>query len=115
MMIYAYVLDSVLSKHDNIVHLIGYQEYPENIIIMEMCDDNLLNFLGELQKSLKPSDIEVFAHLDIKFQAIKEIAAGIAEIHRCGIIHFDIKSQNILVKRKPDGKYIFKISDFGVS
>lgn len=41
----------------------------------------------------------------------QQLASGIAHIHACGIIHMDLKPDNILLKS--DGT--IKIADFGLS
>lgn len=41
---------------------------------------------------------------------LKDVCRGIQYIHECGIIHRDIKIDNVILKHN-----VFKISDFGVS
>lgn len=47
-------------------------------------------------------------------QGIQDAAEGLAKLHELGIIHTDVKDNNILVYKK-DGKISAKISDFGTA
>jgi hypothetical protein len=46
--------------------------------------------------------------------ALRQVADGLAAIHRAGVIHRDLKPGNILVSARPGGPQV-KIADFGVS
>ncbi|MDD2941781.1 MAG: serine/threonine-protein kinase [bacterium] len=47
-------------------------------------------------------------------QALFDILAGLEWIHSQGIYHRDLKPQNILRLRNPDGTYRYALSDFGL-
>jgi hypothetical protein len=52
--------------------------------------------------------------LDWIVSALRQVAAGLAAIHRAGVIHRDLKPGNILVAARRGGSLV-KIADFGVS
>ena len=93
----------MLSNHDNVVKLLGYEE-SSNTMIFEMCDGTLADLLSGKPMSEGP---------DVRIKAITDIVAGCLHIHSFNVIHFDLKTKNILYRVRGN-KYTFKISDFGV-
>nr|CAH0107608.1 unnamed protein product [Daphnia galeata] len=78
----------------------------KKFIVMELCDGSLREYVeGKLE--LIPKD-----SLDEKI-LIGEVCLGLAYIHSKGIIHKDLKLENILLKRQPSGLVLAKIADFG--
>ena len=49
--------------------------------------------------------------VDFVLQACK----GVAEAHRCGVVHRDLKPGNLLLTQRPDGSTLIKVLDFGLS
>jgi serine/threonine protein kinase/tetratricopeptide (TPR) repeat protein len=89
-------------NHPNIVtiyEILDYQGWP--VISMEYVKGRLLS------KLIKESDLSVNRTLDLALQ----LCAGISAAHKLGIIHRDIKSDNIMVA--PDDQ--IKIMDFGLA
>ena len=107
-------------KHNKIVRLIDLKQTPSHYyIVMEYCNGgSLLNCLRKY-KSLykKPFSEEIVQFL------MRQIVRGLKYIHEHGIIHRDIKLDNILVKFYSQEdinscnmlKTHIKISDFGIS
>lgn len=44
-----------------------------------------------------------------------DVALGLDILHHCGIVHGDVKSENILIFSHPERQYIAKVADFGFS
>ena len=84
-------------KHQNIVEVFEYNVLPLPYFEMEICDSSLENLS-------KPMEIEKAAWI------IFNIAEGLKYAHNKGIIHRDMKPQNILIREG-----IPKISDWGLS
>lgn len=67
---------------------------------------------GTLTEYLRSGD-------DISMEAKKDmsrdVARGISALHKCGILHCDIKCDNILVFQNEDGILTAKVTDFGFS
>jgi len=94
-------------SHPNIVtvHDIG-QDGNRYYIVMEYVDGRTLKQLIRLQNQQgRPLDIDYALDLGI------QICAGIGYAHRAGLIHCDVKSQNILITR--DDRV--KVADFGIA
>ncbi|MEZ4884477.1 MAG: serine/threonine-protein kinase [Chitinophagales bacterium] len=52
--------------------------------------------------------------MDIK-GVIGGILKGLAYLHQHGVVHRDIKPQNLLVNKEADGSWVSKIADFGLA
>ncbi|MGA7991666.1 MAG: serine/threonine-protein kinase, partial [Thermoanaerobaculia bacterium] len=90
-------------KHPNIVELVDCSPTPANAyIVMEYVDGGEFHGLRERTGRL-PWEVALYA--------VDEALAGLAAAHRKGIVHRDIKPQNIMWTR--DGGV--KIGDFGIS
>ncbi len=48
-------------------------------------------------------------------ELILQIVAGLSHAHDHGVIHRDLKPQNIFVTRKDDGEEVLKLFDFGIA
>ncbi|MEM1183084.1 MAG: protein kinase [Acidobacteriota bacterium] len=90
-------------NHPSIVHLYGIfqDEEDADCIVMEFVDGRTLDtFLAE--GPLEPNRVARLGH---------EIASGLAEAHANGILHRDLKAENIMIT--PRGRA--KILDFGLA
>ena len=65
---------------------------------------------GSLDNLIKSENLTNAQRYDILIQLLE----GIAYLHKNGVIHRDLKPQNILILRK-DNRFIPKITDFGIS
>ncbi|KAL1922206.1 uncharacterized protein VTP21DRAFT_9745 [Calcarisporiella thermophila] len=88
---------------NNIVSYYGYSVYEEKcMVVMELAENgNLMDYLSDSDN-----------HLDdqVKEMIIQEVAYGLSFIHQLGVVHRDLKSNNILL----DGTMHPKIADFGL-
>ncbi|KAA6362288.1 MAG: hypothetical protein EZS28_042185, partial [Streblomastix strix] len=76
------------------------------VIILEYANMKNLQNLIQTNKDLPPSIIRVI---------MKQLLEGLRLIHEKGLIHRDIKGENILLHSPPNsGKVIVKIADFGL-
>lgn len=97
-----------LPDHPNLVRSIrlNLNTHVHDYIIMERCDGgNLKQFLErELETKSDPiSEAEITEFL-------RQFVNGYAELHRLGIIHSDLKPDNILIHNG-----VYKIADFGLA
>ncbi|KAL1618394.1 hypothetical protein SLS56_010584 [Neofusicoccum ribis] len=98
-----------LKHHPNIVRLFSwsresYEWHSPLVLILELAVSNLAEFL----------DLGTEVPVDLKISTSLDIASGLEAIHRCRIIHGDLKPINVLIfegMKRP----VAKLADFGVS
>ncbi|XP_053945911.1 mitogen-activated protein kinase kinase kinase 4 isoform X2 [Anastrepha ludens] len=89
-------------KHKNLVRYYGIEVHREELLIfMELCSEGTLEALVELSGGLPEGLIRRFT---------VQLLSGVAELHRHGIVHRDIKTANIFLV---DGSNSLKLGDFG--
>jgi len=67
---------------------------------------------GDLGQALEErGKLPVVEAVDYVIQA----CAAMAEAHGCGIVHRDLKPENLFLAKRPDGRPIVKVLDFGIS
>ena len=96
--------------HDNIVTyktVFGSPPLPRPVIVMEYCSG------GELSRLIETEKIKRFEIAEIK-NFILQIAKGLAYMHCLGIMHRDLKSDNILIHRTVNKGNVLKIADYGL-
>ncbi|MEO5768658.1 MAG: protein kinase [Polyangia bacterium] len=91
-------------KHDNILEIFDYSgsDAESAYIVTEFIDGQTLK---QFLKSYQPRRAEFGALL------AAELAGALAHAHRLGIIHRDVKPENVMIRK--DG--ILKLMDFGIA
>ncbi|HVO74660.1 MAG TPA: protein kinase [Ignavibacteriaceae bacterium] len=99
-------------NHPNICTIYSIEEAGDNVfIVMEYVDGKELKTIVETRHPDKSGQVGVSLPTDEAINYAIQIAEGLEAAHRKGIVHRDIKSQNIMVAA--DGKV--KIMDFGLA
>lgn len=101
---------SKLPTHPNVAH---YEECYTFSTFTGEYDFGVLQYYeqGNLQQLLTDKQLSY----DQKDSILKQILEGVVFLHSQGIIHRDLKPQNILIALSPNGVFIPKITDFGIS
>lgn len=90
-------------QHPNIVTVYDVgNDGPTQFIVMEFVDGQ------DLKKIIK---VEGILTVDRALKLVIQICAGIGFAHRAGLVHADVKPQNILVTKGD----IVKVTDFGIA
>lgn len=96
-------------KHPNIVSVTDYGIDPATrlpFLVMEYLEGTPL---AEYCVSGQPMDVSGALAI------FEQVAAGLDHAHRLGVLHRDLKPQNILLVRGAEGRPIPKVLDFGIA
>ena len=92
-----------LLRHKNIVSLENVVMEPERLsLIFELMDTDLSKYLKSCRHDLPPKLIRSYS---------KQLLSGVAYCHSMGVMHRDLKPQNILLAQNGT----LKIADFGLA
>ena len=96
-------------RHPNIVDVADFGEVsPDNTLYLAMellTGESLASYIDRLGK-LEPAEALAIA---------LDIARGLTAAHAAGIVHHDIKPENIYLSESPTGGVVPKLLDFGIS
>jgi eukaryotic-like serine/threonine-protein kinase len=93
-------------EHIARVYDVGRLETGEPYLVMERLDGIGLETFLETEG---PLDTPTAVGL------LLEVCEGLAEAHAVSLVHRDIKPANLFLARRPDGRAIVKILDFGIA
>jgi serine/threonine protein kinase len=101
-----------LHEHQNIVTFVGllWEGDPLGrnllwpILIMERAEYGSLSQFQQRRFTLR---------YQTKRHLCADVAAGLDALHACGIVHGDVKNENILIFRHREKGFIAKVADFG--
>jgi serine/threonine-protein kinase len=95
-------------RHPNIVDVEDFvtAETGEHYLVMELLEGEDLRTIITRSGVLSPVMASTIG---------EQVASALAAIHSVGIVHRDIKPDNIYLVRKPDGSQIAKLIDFGIA
>jgi serine/threonine protein kinase len=100
-------------EHRNVVSLLRYATDRRSCsIMMELMDEDLHNLMcrRRLQGNVTPFSMDEAVHV------ILQIACGMEYVHGRNVVHRDLKSCNILVRKGTEGGQLeVKVADFGLS
>jgi serine/threonine protein kinase len=103
-----------LESHANIIGFLGldfHEDYDDHNLgwpcpLMEVAEFGTLDSFQYDQGQLNEP---------VTTNLLLDISCGLDALHKCNIIHGDVKSENVLICKHIHRKYVAKISDFGLS
>lgn len=99
----------VLSTIDNpaVVRIETYGQLPDGrlFLVIELLEGETLGSRMRREQRLSPEALSPI---------VAGVAAGLAAAHRAGVVHRDLKPDNVFLASAPDGVQV-KILDFGIS
>ncbi len=100
-------------RHPNIVEVfdVSDPDEPEQYLVVELLKGTTLRKLLQKQKAMPP---EVAAALAL------ELLGALAHAHANGVVHRDVKPENVLIEHRPGGPAargvtVVKLTDFGIA
>jgi len=95
-------------QHENIVEVVDFNFTPDGrpYIAMELLDGEDLE--SRLEREGRLSEAQTL-------EIVRQVASGLAEAHEQGVVHRDLKPQNIFLCKRRQGGDLVKIVDFGIS
>ena len=95
-------------RHPNVVSVFGFGATPagQPYLVMELLDGEDLQTRLERVGALP---------LETVVQIVNQVASALAETHAAGVVHRDLKTDNIFLVRAPDDAVLAKVVDFGLS
>jgi serine/threonine-protein kinase len=93
------------SEHVARVFDVGTLESGAPFIVMEYLDG------PDLRQALENDSLTITLAIDYLLQACE----ALAEAHRSGIVHLDLKPANLVIAHQPGGVSCVKVLDFGIS
>ncbi|KAJ4364042.1 hypothetical protein N0V83_009497 [Neocucurbitaria cava] len=102
----------IIRSHPYVARLLAwsYDAYTMNTplyLVMELAECSLRSFLQ--------NPVEGTVSHSLRYDLCRNVAAGVDVLHECGLIHGDLKTDNILIFRNRKGAYVAKVADFGLS
>jgi serine/threonine protein kinase len=94
-------------SHPNVIEIFDQGEMDDGIpyIVMELLDGKTLSALLDVGPLPPPRSLPIMI----------QIARGIARAHDLGVVHRDLKPDNIFISTREDGSDLVKILDFGIA
>ncbi len=95
-------------SHPNVASIFDFGETDQGLVYlaMEYIDGEALSALLKREIAMHP-----VVGADIVAQAADALHAA----HELGILHRDIKPDNIMISKRPDGTFVVKLVDFGIA
>ncbi len=95
-------------SHPNVASIFDFGETDEGLVYLAM------EFIeGESLSALLKREIAM--HPVVGADIIAQCADALAAAHDLGILHRDIKPDNIMISKRPDGTFVVKLVDFGIA
>jgi serine/threonine protein kinase len=95
-------------KHPNTVRVFDYGQTDDGVfyLVMELLEGYTLGALLRREGVLDPLRCVMLA---------SQLCGSLSEAHELGVVHRDLKPDNLFVTRTADGKDFLKVLDFGIA
>lgn len=94
--------------HPNVAAIFDFGETTDGLVYLAMEFVDGYSLAGKLGKDLA-------LHPDVAADILGQAADALQAAHDLGILHRDLKPDNIMLAKRPDGTYMVKLVDFGIA
>ncbi len=100
--------------HDNIVSVVNLGRQPDGavFVIMELLEGE---DLGQRLERAAAGEGDAWLPHEELTAYVPQILDGLAAAHAAGVIHRDLKPDNVFLAKKDDGRVTAKLLDFGIA
>ncbi|MEO1266457.1 MAG: protein kinase [Myxococcota bacterium] len=103
----AQLLKRIQSPYVMGIHDFGHLSDGRPVAVFEYMEGSTLRTLLREHDTLDPTDA---------LMLIRELMLGLRDVHACGVVHRDIKPDNIMIERFEPGREVrVKLFDFGIA
>lgn len=100
----------------HVVRYFAMEEDSEFIYLaLELCANTLAERVTERIVPVPPVKYKNGPPPACTLRALRQLLQGLADLHRVGVVHRDVKPQNVLITRSPSGAGDVKLADVGLA
>jgi serine/threonine-protein kinase len=107
-----------LARFAREAEIVSQIDHPNvvSIVDVDVTRSGQLFLVMELVDGTLEEEQARYGQLDFALPVLRQMAEGLAAIHRKGVVHRDLKPSNVLLAARPGGgSPIVKIADFGIA
>lgn len=100
----------------HVVRYFAMEEAPEFIYLaLELCASSLAECISNRTPPVPSEQFSCGPPPQFTSRALRQLMQGLADLHRVGVVHRDVKPQNVLITRSTNGVGDVKLADVGLA
>lgn len=100
-------------------HVVRYFAMEEDCefiyLALELCSSSLSECISDRLPPVPSSEYERGPAPSYTMRSLRQLLQGLADLHRVGVVHRDVKPQNVLIGRSAAGVGDIKLADVGLA
>lgn len=100
----------------HVVRYFAMEEDSEFIYLaLELCAASLAERVCERESPVPPESYIGGPPPNVTRRSLRQLLQGLADLHRVGVVHRDVKPHNVLISRSANGSSDIKLADVGLA